>query len=166
MYWKTAVERALSKKSIEDAMETAARDILPDVSDRIFTQGKSTSGDPIGEYSEDPIYISKNNSPRAAGIPKEKTYFFPGGYKEFKREIGRGETVNWKVFGRLQQDYLTPKKVSTTSGVQYRLKEEKNIDKKDGLEDKYKIPVFDLSKTERDRVAQTVNFEIARRINR
>lgn len=164
MSWKTDIEKALSMTNIRKAMETAARDILPVVSDRIFTKGLSSDGESIGEYSTKPIYISKKNSPLSAGEVKDKTYFFPGGYRQFKSEIGRGSEVNLKVFGRLQQDYLTPKRVDTSKGVKYELKEEKNIQKKAGAEDRFKVRIFDLNQSEREMVVDTFDFEIRRRI--
>lgn len=164
MYWKTAVENQLKIEELRKAMETGARDILPDVADRVFTQGKATDGSDIGSYSTKPIYISKKNSPRSAGIVKKKTLFFPGGYKEFKGAIGRGEDVNLKVFGRLQSDYLTPLKKDTLKGLSFELKEAVNAEKKEGNEKRFGKDIFNLNQVEKDRVVNTISFEVARRI--
>lgn len=165
MTWKQEVEAAVSMESIRKAMETAARDILPVAAKRIFEEGLDSSGQKIGEYDTKKIYISRKNSPvQNAGIPKQKTLLFPGGYREFKSEIGRGTVVNLKVFGRLQSDYLTPKKVDKATGVAYLLKEEKNAQKKDGNEQRFRKDIFSLTAQEKKTVVDTVEFEILRRI--
>ena len=165
MYWKKAVEQQLQISELRKAMETAARDVLPDVARRVFTDGKASDGSAIGSYSTKPIYISKKNSPvQNAGEPKEKTLFFPGGYRQFKSDIGRGDGVNLKVFGRLQSDYLTPKKENTATGVRYDLKESPNAEKKAGAEKRFGKAIFDLTEKEKETVVNTVAFEVKRRI--
>jgi hypothetical protein len=164
MYWKQAVEQQLQIENLRKAMETGARDILPDVARRVFTDGKATDGSDIGAYSTKPIYISKKNSPRSAGIVKKKTLFFPGGYKQFKSDIGRGDEVNLKVFGRLQTDYLTPLKKDTPEGLSFELKEAANAEKKEGNEKRFGKDIFNLNQTEKDKVTNTISFEVARRI--
>lgn len=164
MYWKDAVENQLRIENLRKAMETGARDILPESARRIFTDGKASDGSDIGNYSTNPIYISKKNSPRNAGEVKEKTLFFPGGYKQFKTDIGRGEDVNLRVFGRLQSDYLTPKKEDSPKGLIFSLKEDKNVKKKSGNEKRFSKDIFSLTKEEKEKVANTISFEVARRI--
>jgi hypothetical protein len=143
-------------------MEVAARDVLPEIADRVFDKGKATDGSLIGEYSTKPIYIEQSKSPRAAGERKAKTYFFKGGYREFKSKIGRGTKVNLKVFGRLQMDFLTPKKVNIANGVKYELKNDENVKKKVGAEDHFKKDIFNLTKEERITIVNTFAFEITR----
>jgi hypothetical protein len=145
-------------------MEIAARDVLPDMADRIFNKGQATDGGPIGSYSTKPIYIEKTRSPRSAGVEKKSTYFFKGGYKEFKSRIGRGEKVNLKVFGRLQQDFLSPLKIDLPNGVRYELKNEENAKKKSGAEDHFARVIFNLTPEERSTIVRTVSFEITRDI--
>jgi hypothetical protein len=164
MYWKQAVEQQLQIEELRKAMETGARDILPDVARRVFTDGKASDGSDIGSYSTKSIYISKKNSPRSAGIVKKKTLFFPGGYKEFKGAIGRGDEVNLKVFGRLQTDYLTPLKKDTPKGLTFEVKETVNAQKIDGNEKRFGKDIFSLTQAEKDKVVNTINFEVARRI--
>lgn len=162
MNWKVAVEQKISIDSIRQAMEVAGRGILPVVSKRVFTEGKATDGSLIGQYSTKPIYISKKNSPRNAGEDKGKTLFFPGGYREFKEKIGRGEKVNLKLFGRLQTDYLTPKKVDIPNGVRYELKETANIEKKAYAESHFGKDIFGLTESELKTVLRTIKFQISR----
>lgn len=161
--WKEQIKERVSQAELRKAMEVAARDVLPEMADRIFEKGQATDLTPIGSYSTKPIYIEKTRSPRAAGIAKKKTYFFPGGYREFKSKIGRGEKVNLRVFGRLMMDFLTPKKVDTSKGVRYELKDEDNVKKKTGAEDRFQKPIFNLTKEERITIVNTVAFEITRR---
>ena len=164
MEWKAAVEQQIRVESLRMAMETAARDILPDVARRIFTDGKSSDGSDIGQYSTRPIYIRKRDSPRAAGQDRGNTYFFPGGYRQFKVDIGRGERVTLRVFGRLQSDYLTPKKSETARGLTFSLKESENVKKKVHNEDHFGKDIFSLNTQERQKVVRTISFEVARRI--
>lgn len=162
MSWKEQIRAQVSEAQLNRAIEVAARDVLPEIADRIFEKGQASDLSLIGQYSTKPIYIQKSKSPRKAGIEKKKTLFFKGGYKEFKQKIGRGEKVNLRVFNRLQLDFLSPRKVNLPNGVRYELKEEVNVKKKVGAEDRFKKPIFNLTKEERITVVNTVAFEITR----
>jgi hypothetical protein len=162
--WKEQISEAVSIKAVRKAMEVAARDVLPTIGERIFEKGLASDSAVIGDYSAKPIYIEKSRSPRAAGVVKEKTFFFAGGYKEFKSKIGRGSKVNLKVFGRLQQDFLTPRKVDTANGVRYELKNEENAAKKTGAEDHFGKDIFTMTESERKHLVNTFAFEIKRPI--
>lgn len=160
------IRDAISMENIRNAMRTAARDVLPDAADRIFTKGLDSDNADIGQYSTNPIYISKKNSPRNAGRDTGKSLFFPGGYKEFKEAIGRGSRVNLKLFGRLQSDYLSSKEINTPLGIKYDLKEQDNIDKKEWSEEHFGKDIFSLTTAEEQTVQRVFQFELIRRINR
>ncbi len=151
------IQQAISDENIVNAMRAAARDILPVAGKRIFDDGLDSDNGVIGEYSTKPISISSRSTPRGQGG------YFPGGYREFKQSIGRGAKVNLKLFGRLQQDYLTSKEVVSGTNIKYELKESENVDKKDYAEDHFNKEIFSLTSEEENTVRKTFEFEIRRR---
>lgn len=142
------------------AVRVAAMDINPVSATRIFENGQDTNGQSIGEYSTKPIYISKKNSPRSAGEVKENSYFFPGGYKQFKEEIGRGSQVNLRLFGDLMRDFLTPKVTITRNVLKQEVKRQENVNKKAWMEEKYKKNIFGLTQKEEQILVKTFEFEM------
>lgn len=132
-----------------EIMFKVARVINSDKSERIFTRGLNQNGRNIGKYSTKPIRISSKNSPRSFG---SKTKYFAGGYKAFKVSIGRGERVNLRLFGNLQNDYvssLTYRNNEWQEGV----KRQENVDKIQVLQNKYG-QVFNFTKTEEKKAQQ------------
>ena len=63
---------------------------------RIFEDGKDGKGADIKpEYSTNPIYISKSQTPKATTAGKYEL-----GYKEFKAKLGRGKMVLFRFFAQ------------------------------------------------------------------
>lgn len=152
------IQQAISNENIVNAMRTAARDILPVVADRIFTNGLDSDNSIIGEYSTNPINVAAKDAPSGGGG------YFPGGYREFKQSIGRGSKVNLKLFGRLQSDYLTSKEVVSGLNMKFELKDSFNADKKEWMEDHFNKDIFSLTTQETETVKETFAFELFRRI--
>lgn len=163
--WGEQIKRRLDAANVQKAMRIAAVDVLADAGERIFEKGLDSSDSQIGNYSTKPIYINKKDTPKKAGIEKEKTYFFPGGYKQFKQEIKGTSTVNLQVFGRLRNDYKTSREVVSGYDMRYELKDEENAEKKEYVEDHFGKDIFSLTKKEIETVTNTFNFEIVRIIN-
>ena len=159
------IQQAIKTENIVDAMRAASRSTLRESGNRIFDEGLDSTGNKIGEYSTKPIYISKKDSPRNAGEDKGKSLFFPGGYKQFKGAIGRGEKVNLKLFGRLQTDYVTSQETTTGTTITYSLKDPDNVAKKDYAEDHFKTKIWDLTKTEEKNLEKRFYFELRKRIS-
>jgi hypothetical protein len=163
--WGESIARRLTEQTVQDAMRTAAIDVLADASDRIFEKGLDSSNDTIGQYSTKPIYISKKNSPKKAGIEKKSTYYFPGGYKQFKSEIKGTSKVNLQVFGRLRNSYKASKEVVSGYSLKYELNSEESAQKKEWVEENFNKDIFSLTKDEIKTVQKTFQFELIRRLN-
>ncbi len=164
--WAKKVRARLTDITIQESLRVAARDILPEISTRVFEEGKNPKLGDIGEYSTKPIYISKKATPKiAGGIDKPKTIFYPGGYKEFKTDIGRGPKVNLRLFGRLQQAFLAMGERLSGQQIVLYLKDADQVAKKDGLvsNDKYG-DVFKFSFEEYERTQRTFTFELEKRL--
>jgi len=105
---------------------------------RVFVKGLDADGAPIKpEYSTNPIYIGPNQTPE-----KSTAKFYEGGYKEFKRALGRGKMVLFRLFSQMYlQSIVNPElRISDTgfviaTGVTYNAGNPKG--KVDGLLDKY-----------------------------
>ena len=105
---------------------------------RIFVQGKDGGGADIKpEYSTKPIYIGKNATPTATDAGT-----YDGGYKEFKRKLGRGKMVLFRFFAQAYLGSIVRPEVQfsnsgvvITSGFNYTPANPKG--KVDGLLAKY-----------------------------
>ena len=105
---------------------------------RVFVKGLDSNGAPIKpEYSTKPISIGPNQTP-----DKSTAKFYEGGYKEFKRALGRGKMVLFRLFSQMYlQSIVNPElKVSDTgfvitTGMTYNAGNPKG--KVDALLDKY-----------------------------
>ena len=61
---------------------------------RRTTNGIDANGDPFRGYSTTPTYISRRAFPRPrGGIPKPKTVYYKGGYRQYKKESRQPGTV-------------------------------------------------------------------------
>ena len=158
----------------------AASSVVTIMAERIFEKGLSVEGKEF-EYSTKPIYINTLASPKNLKlIGKTKkatktTQYFSGGYKEFRKAVGRSDSpVNFRLTNDLQSDFLNAAISKTSNGVgspnlkvedhqvKIELKREINIKKKTGLEKKYSEKIFstnDFEKTEFSRIAR---FELNR----
>lgn len=68
---------------------------------RIYQRGQDANGSKIGQYSTEPISISRKNQSRNTG----KTYF-KGGYREYKSLTGKGASfVNLRNTDQEMMDY-------------------------------------------------------------
>lgn len=105
---------------------------------RIFEDGKDGKGADIKpEYSTNPIYISKSQTPKATTAGKYEL-----GYKEFKAKLGRGKMVLFRFFAQAYLGSLvrpnvqfSDRGVVIASGFNYTPANPKG--KVDGLLDKY-----------------------------
>jgi hypothetical protein len=105
---------------------------------RVFAEGLDSGGGPNKpDYSTNPISIGRNQTP-----DKSTAKFYEGGYREFKRELGRGKMVLFRLFSQMYlQSIVNPElKISNTgfviaTGVTYNAGNPKG--KVDGLLDKY-----------------------------
>ena len=105
---------------------------------RIFQDGKDEGGGDIKpEYSTKPISIARSASPVASVSGK-----FEGGYKQYKRALGRGKMVLFRFFNQAYLGSLvrpnvqfSDRGVVIASGFNYTPANPKG--KVDGLLDKY-----------------------------
>lgn len=126
---------------------------------RIFSDGISTDGSPIGEYSQTPGYFSKDKFIRKAafkGVGKpssegkrrtgNKTMFLAKGYSEFRDIQGRKtDKKTLKFSGSLERNIDVLKLGNSTL---YGTTDSLESDKFQGLEEDY--AVFGLSINERE----------------
>ena len=105
---------------------------------RIFQKGQKDDGSPITpDYSTNPIYISKSQTPNATYAGKYKK-----GYKQFKRKLRRGKMVLFRFFAQAYLGSIVRPNVQfsnsgvvITSGFNYTPANPKG--KVDGLLNKY-----------------------------
>jgi hypothetical protein len=144
---------------------TVASTALAELKSRIHEQGKAADGSDIGRYSTVPIYISvKSNPGRSFGLPTGKTgryvfesgkkegqrhasKYFPGGYNQYKIEIGRNTLgkVNFSLSGQMNSQF-TIQPSSNGYGVGWG--DTEFTDRAKGFELKYGKKIWTLSKDE------------------
>lgn len=131
---------------------------------RVHQQGLNPQGRAIGKYSVRPIYVNPSQSPvkfsprgKNGGTvfnngKRRKTRYFAGGYKGFKKQIGRlreTDNVNLRLFGDLQRGFIPEKRgnkwVIGLVGSQ--------VEKYSHLEKKYG-PAYGVSKQDQEFINQ------------
>ena len=134
-----------SPKTIRTALTTVMAVHKP----RIFQKGEDANGSKIGEYSTDPISISKKNQARNTG----KTYF-KGGYAEYKRAVGKNPGfVNLRNTDQMMMDYGI---LASGGNFGFGFQNSENYEKSQWLQDKYDADVFDLSNSELNLLSNTL----------
>ncbi len=159
-------------------VEIAARDSQSQSVVRIFQNGLTSTGGPIGKYSKKPAYFSPTNTPRDTNHKGKagkriKTGFYPGGYAELRAQQGRESSfVNVRFTNELQSDYSnsdvsrTSNKIATPKPIKagdntflITLNKEVNIEKRKGLEGKYGR-IFDLTSGEEQTFLDSQDFNL------
>lgn len=165
MNWAQRVRSRLTQTQVQESLRIAARDVVVEMGERIFERGEDANGDRIGEYSTRPISIAVANMPRRVSGTRSSggSVFFAGGYDQFKKELGY-DRVNWRVFGVLMRDFVTPKETIEGNSIKLGLKNEENSEKLDKLKRQYGENVVQLSASERETMTKVFNFELQKRI--
>lgn len=136
------IQRINKAVKSEKAMRTALTSVLAIHKQRIFQNGKDASGSDIGVYSKKPASISRKNQARDTG----HTYF-PGGYDQYKREIGKGGKKNYRNTDQMQMDYGI---IQNGTEFGFGFQNAENYNKSQWLQDMDDKDVFDLSDKELD----------------
>jgi hypothetical protein len=134
-------------------MRTALTTVLAIHKPRIFEQGFSAKGVKLGTYSTKPISIAKSEQARYTG----KT-FFKGGYAEYKRAIGKNNGfVNLRNTDQMYGDYGL---IGSGQNFGFGFQNSENYRKSQYMEAKYQTPIFDLSRSEDEILADKIVIQI------
>lgn len=169
--------RDLEKQSreLKDSKATfiAASTAHADMVERIFTDGKATSGAAIGQYdTQNELYIDPKKSPVNVatkgktgertfknGKPHKTGYF--ASYKAYRAAIGRPTaTVNLDLFGRLKQEFENSLTRITNNSFEARLRTSEGEEKATGNQRRFGKIIFGASQAERDAFTRAFTFEI------
>lgn len=172
----------LKRKNVP--LEIAARTTHALITNRIFHEGKNSSGSRIGSYNTTTeLWASDENLRRAGthrgktGNPTKTSYY--KSYKDLKRQQGfNANVVNLRMKNELQSDFAnariaegsdSPPKPNTikVNPNEYRivLRKQINVEKKAGLEQKYGA-IFNHTKAERKQFYKVVQKELIRWLSR
>lgn len=121
---------------------------------RIFNEGKTTAGGPIGTYSDNPIsvkreaFIQKN---KFKGTGRGSTMYLPGGYKQLREIQGReSEYVNLDYTGSLRRSIQTGR---IGGRLALGFTDEERFAVAQELEERFNAAIFSVS-VEEDAAAQ------------
>lgn len=145
---------------------------------RIFDNGEKSDGGKIGSYSTKPIYVNakrygfsfagqgKNQARRSKASPR-KTKYFADGYKGFRTFVKR--PVNFINLGltydlRFDLSNSSSKRVNMPDKIsaheyQERLKRQHNVEKVDGIENRFGN-IFGFQQKERDDFGRILQVEL------
>jgi hypothetical protein len=163
-------------------LEVAVRSMMAVQSKRIFIDGRNASGDYIGVYKKEPVYISPNSN---KGLPKfplkgkggstkfkngntHKTGYFES-FLDFKKKVGRSkkiQTVDLFLTGALQKNWanaetLSQAKAQKINPSHYRVAiTDQNYKKAERYGN-----VFGLSKEEKSKFYQVIQFELKKALS-
>jgi hypothetical protein len=107
----------------------SAKTLLQSIKKRIFSEGKNSNGQPIGDYSTKPIYVSRKQFANPAAFQpygkirrgrivsrkgrlfaeekKHKTMYLPNGYKQLRQIQGKeSQFVNLNYRGKTMRAYV------------------------------------------------------------
>jgi len=147
----------LNKMIINDRAGIAAvNSVLAQQKKRIFQQGKASNNTKIGNYSTEPISISKKNQSRNTG----KTYF-KGGYRQYKSLTGKGSsTVNLRNTDQMMMDLGTTVVKKGQYGIGFS--NQFNADKAEWNEERFKKEIFATTSGEDNTFMRVYEFEIGK----
>lgn len=138
----------------ERTLVAAANSVLAQQKDRIFNKGRASNESQIGNYSTNPISISRSRQARQTG----KTYF-KGGYREYKGLTGKESAfVNLQDTGQMMMDLGTT--VVGVGEIGIGFSNQFNADKSEWAEEKYKKEIFASTDKEDDLFTRVIEFEL------
>lgn len=140
----------------DKAMRTALTSVMAIHKPRIFESGQDSGGGKIGSYSTEPISISRKKQARDTGHTT-----FPGGYAQYKQEIGKGGDVNFRNTDQMQMDYQI---IQNGSQFSFGFTNHFNYEKSQWLQDKYDKDVMDLTDKELDVLGDVHKAEVEKLI--
>jgi len=140
----------------ERAMRVALTTLLSVHKPRIFEQGIDADRQKIGTYSTKPISISRKQQARDTGKTR-----FPGGYAQYKAEIGKGGPVNLRNTDQMMADYQI---IQDGERFGFGFQNSENFNKSQWLQDKYEKNIFDVSDNELDILGDTHKSEVEKLI--
>lgn len=136
----------------DKAMRTALVSVLAVHKPRIFQQGQDANGSKIGDYSTKPISISRKNQARDTGHTN-----FHGGYAQYKQEIGKGGTKNYRNTDQMSMDYGI---IQNGNEFGFGFQNAENYNKSQWLQDMDDKDVFDLTDKELDILGDVHKSEV------
>lgn len=159
------LQAVVSDESTAERVSIAAAfAVIPEYKTRIFTDGLTTGGSPIGQYSTNPFYQNPNAliGVAASGITPEgkngqkvfkngknhKTKYLSGGYSELRQKTGRqNSTVDLNFSGALERSV----QVVEESGTAYiRYTNDFEAEKMTANERRFGVDISGVSDDERE----------------
>lgn len=154
--WDIVIQKMTDLPKFNRAVKVGVQTVLATQKKRIFINGEDASNGKIGQYSTEPISISKSRQSRNTG----KTYF-PGGYAEYKKAIGKNDGfVNLRNTDQMFFDYQFFEINNNTLGLGFN--NEFNFKKSQWMEEKYGKDIFNQSPIEGNILENVINFEIGK----
>lgn len=137
-------------------MTAATNAVLSRQKERIFEEGKDSSGGQIGTYSTKPTYIARNQQSRNTGRTK-----FPGGYRQYKQLTGKS---SGKVVLRDTNQMMMDLGTHVLGNHEYGIGFTNSLNKKkaDWMEAKYRKDIFSSTEREDELFQRVVEFELNR----
>jgi len=165
-----------------EIMLLAGGSAIGKMAERIFVRGESVTGTTQKYDTRDELWVSDNVAPKGQtnkgkfGANIKTTYY--SSYSAFRSAMGReSSTMNFRLNNELQSDLLNSPVSEGATGVptpklrQTRpnefivsLKNRKNSEKANGLEDRFGVKIFRLSPSEVQIAKDAYQFEINKRL--
>jgi hypothetical protein len=157
--WDIVLKKLTDLTLFERAVKIAVQSILTTQKKRIFVEGQDATNAKIGQYSTNPISISKKNQSRNTG----KTYF-EGGYAEYKKAIGKNDGyVNLRNTDQMFFDYQMFDLGNSSYGIGFS--NDFNFNKSEWMEKKYAKKIFALTPPETNMLTQIIDAELGRNLS-
>lgn len=152
--WDLIIRKVNDVLRNDRAVRIGINTVLAAQKQRIFVDGKDGQENKIGQYSTNPISISKKNQSRNTG----RTYF-PGGYAQYKTAIGKNPGyVNLQNTSQMMMDYSFHVVGADTYGLGFH--NPLNYNKSQWMEEKYDKQIFFQTDSEGRLLTQIIEHEI------
>jgi len=171
----SAVQELLSTDTVQSRIsQVAALRVQAEYKNRVFVEGRTSDGSPIGQYSTKPFYQNPNaligvsssgvkpkgkngRSRFKSGKPK-KTRYLPQGYKELRELTGRqSETVDLNFSGSLERSVRVVQ-LENQAFVRFTVASE--IEKIEANERRFGVDIITASDEEREAGIEAARAEL------
>lgn len=154
--WDIVIRKVNEAIRSDKAVRIAINSVLAAQKQRIFVHGKDGNNAQIGQYSTNPISISRKNQVRDTG----KTVF-KGGYAEYKSAIGRNPGfVNLQHTSQMFQDYSFHVLGNGVYGLGFH--NAVNYNKSQWMEEKYNKDIFTQTNQEGELLTKIIEAELGK----
>jgi hypothetical protein len=164
--WGNKLNAKLAQIESGAALFPSAGSLIAAMQERIFERGEDVTGKTFNYNTTNEMWVADNVGPKGGSNlgktgKKIKTTYYSS-YNDFRGAMSRQTgTMNFRLNNELQSDFLASQSNVTGLEVELKLRNEINVKKRSGLEERLNAKIFSPSDSEvelfRERLIQNTN---------